>query len=63
MVAEKQAPEPETAYPVAELVSRAQKALGVSSEAAAGALSGVRGPLTLTEAKKQVTAWLSREVR
>lgn len=60
---ESPAVEPETTYPVTELIARAPAALGVSPEVVAGALSGCTDPLTITEALKRVTAFLNQEVR
>lgn len=56
-------PEPETQYAPAEIIAGAQKALGVAPEVAAGALSGITEPITLTVARERVTAFLQKEVK
>lgn len=55
--------EPESTYPVQEIIARAPTALGVSPEAAAGALSGCTEPMTLSEARQRAAEFLNREVK
>lgn len=56
-------PEPESTYSPADIISRAQTALGVAPEVAAGALSGLTEPITITEARERVADWKNREVK
>lgn len=56
-------PEAESTFSPHEIIARAQTALGVTPEAAAGALSGCTEPLTIAEARERVQAWINREVK